>query len=142
MYIRKYQAEDLEKVLEVWYDSSVKAHSFIPEEFWAAQKNDLREKYLPQAQSWVAVEKGEVVGFISLLGDYIGGLFIAPIYQGKGFGKKLVAKALETRNVLEVGVYKKNVAATNFYKACGFEYVNEERQPETGEIVLNMLLKG
>jgi len=142
MYIRKYQAEDVEKVLDVWYDASIQAHSFISKEFWAAQKKDLREKYLPQAESWVAIEEGEIVGFISLLGDYIGGLFIAPNYQGRGIGKKLVAKALETRKTLEVGVYKKNVAATSFYKACGFEYVNEEFQPETGEIVLNMIMKG
>jgi len=82
MIIRKFEQPETEELIEIWYNASVIAHSFIPKEIWESHKEELRNKYLPIAETWVAEENGILIGFISLLGNYIGGLFVAPTKQG------------------------------------------------------------
>jgi ribosomal protein S18 acetylase RimI-like enzyme len=140
MIIRKFEHRDTEEVVEIWYNASVIAHSFIPKEMWESHKKELRNTYLPIAETWVAEENENLVGFISLLRNYIGGLFIAPKNQGVGVGTKLLEQARVEKGHLSVGVYHKNNQARKFYTKNGFKYLNEEVQPETGEIVINMVL--
>ena len=44
-------------MVRIWYDASVTAHSFIPSSFWALQKNEMKEKYLPLAENLVFEEE-------------------------------------------------------------------------------------
>lgn len=136
--IRKYITFDQEAVIEVWLASSVVAHPFINEEVWKSHTDDLRKKYLPTADTWLWEDGGKIVGFISLIGNYIGGLFILPEWQGKGIGSQLIRLAQKERGSLTVGVYAKNKKAREFYIKCGFFYESEEVQQETGEIVVTM----
>jgi putative acetyltransferase len=140
MIIRKFEYSDTEEIIEIWYSVSVVAHSFIPREMWESHKDELRDKYLPIAETWVAEENSDLIGFISLLGNYIGALFIIPKEQGKGIGTKLIEQARQEKEHLNVGVYSKNIAARRFYKKNGFTYLREEVQPETGEVVINMTI--
>ncbi len=141
MILRQFRDTDTEGLVEIWYNASIIAHSFIPKEMWESHKDDLRSKYLPQAETWVAEENGNLMGFISLLGNYIGGLFVAPAKQGLGIGTHLIGQGKEVKKQLYVGVYSKNNSARRFYKKNGFLYVSQEVQPETGEIVINMALE-
>jgi len=138
--IRKYEEKDREKLAEIWYEASRQNHSFISEELLIKQKGEVLSKYLPEAESWVAVGNDEVLGFISLLDKYIGGLFISPIHQRKGIGTLLIDKVKSEKGSLAVGVYEKNLPARKFYEKLGFKYVNKELQDETNEYVLNMVL--
>lgn len=140
MIIRKFEHSDTEEIVEIWYKASVIAHSFIPKEMWESHKEELRNKYLPVAETLVAEEGGSLIGFISLLENYIGGLFVAPTKQGVGVGTKLIEQARLEKGQLNVGVYDKNIDAKRFYTKNGFIYMNEEVQPETGEIMINMVL--
>ena len=141
MKIRKFVHSDTEELVEIWYNASVIAHSFIPKEMWESHKKVLRNKYLPIAETWVVEESGILIGFISLLGNYIGGLFVAPTKQGIGIGTKLLEQARLEKGHLNVDVYSKNLDARRFYTKNGFVYLSEEVQPETGEIVINMTLE-
>ena len=100
-------------------------------------KDDLRKKYLLVAETWVAEENGELLGFITLFEDYIGGLLVSPTKQGKGTGTKLIEQTKSVRRQLTVGIYSKNERARRFYEKNGFIYFGEEVQLETGEIVIN-----
>lgn len=140
MIIRKFRDTDTEAIIRIWYEASIIAHSFVPKEMWEAYKEELRNKYLPIAQTWVAEEEDEILGFISLLGNYIGGLFIAPAKQGRGIGNKLLEQVKMIKGQLTVGVYSKNEKAKRFYRKNGFKYTGEEVQGETGEVVVNMEL--
>lgn len=142
MVIREYQKKDEEDLVEVWFVTSKVAHNFIAEEVWLAHKDDLRKQYLPMAETWIAEENGELIGFVSLIENYIGGLFVQPVWQGKSVGRSLIDKAKAQRESLTVGVYKKNQQAKRFYARNGFEFVNEEVQEETGEIVEVLEWKG
>lgn len=141
MIIRKLMDSDIEELTEIWYKASIIAHNFIPKEMWESHKDELRYKYLPQAETYVAEHNNHLQGFISLLENYIGGLFVAPDKQGEGIGKSLLEQAKKMKRQLYVGVYSKNINAQKFYVNNGFKTVNQEVQEETGEMVINMVLE-
>lgn len=141
MEIRRFEQHDTETCVEIWYEASILAHDFISKEVWESHKADLRNTYLQISETWVAEEEDQVVGFISLMDHYIGGLFVAPEKQGRGAGTQLIQQAKKEKEHLTVGVYRKNAQGRSFYRKNGFIEVDEELQPETGEIVINMSYK-
>ena len=50
--IRALQKADIERVVDIWLDTNLKAHNFIPGQYW---KNniDLVKEMLPQAEVYV-----------------------------------------------------------------------------------------
>lgn len=139
--IRPYTENDADTLTQIWYQATLAAHSFISKEVWDAHKGDLKTKYLPVADTWVAEEESKPVGFISLMGNYIGGLFIDPSVQGKGTGSLLVKHVQNLNDILTVSVYKKNPRARRFYEKHGFVYQNQEMQEETGQILNELVWK-
>lgn len=136
--IRNYKEADLEEMVEIWYDASVVAHSFIPASFWTSQKSAMKEKYLPLAENFVFEEKGRVTGFISLVGDRVCALFVAPEMQGKGIGRTLLERAKTLKGKLSLKVYRENENAFHFYKKCGFVPAREELDELTGSVQILM----
>jgi putative acetyltransferase len=130
--IRPYQCQDEETVIEVWYAASLIAHDFVPASFWDTQKQDIRNKYLPVAQTWVYEQDGQIVGFMSLLENYIGALFVHPDYQGQGIGTQLIGHAKAMHRVLLLDVFKQNTRSRHFYEKCGFEVTAENIHEATG----------
>lgn len=141
MEVRRFDQQDTDICVEIWYEASIIAHDFIPKEVWESHKDDLRNNYLQISETWVAEEEGQVIGFISLMDHYIGGLFVAPAKQGIGVGTHLIQRAQKEKGNLTVGVYRKNAPGISFYRKNGFIEIDEELQPETSEIVVNMSCK-
>jgi len=130
--IRTYREIDLDEMVEIWYEASVIAHSFIPASFWASQKNAMKERYLLSTENFVFEESGQVSGFISLAGDRVCALFVDPEMQGKGIGSALMEHAKNLKGRLSLMVYRENEKGIHFYKKCGFAEVNEEVDEFTG----------
>jgi putative acetyltransferase len=130
--IRSYRKTDLEEMVRIWYESSVTAHSFVPVSFWTSQKSAMKETYLPLAENFVFEENGKLAGFISLVGERICALFIAPEMQGRGIGSALLEHAKTLRGRLSLKVYRENKRAFCFYKKCGFMATGEEVDEYTG----------
>lgn len=61
------------------------AHSFLPDAFQKQEKKNIRELYLPNADTWVAEFDSHVVGYIALIGNEIGGLFVQPTHHGRNW---------------------------------------------------------
>ncbi len=139
--IRKYQDSDVEAVLSAWENTQEIAHPFLPKDFQAQEKINVRELYLPNAETWVVVDDNEVIGFIALIGNEIGGLFLQPIEHGKKLGKMMVDKAQELHGDLVVEVFKNNLVGRNFYEKYGFKFVEEKKHKQTGEQVLRLEFK-
>lgn len=137
--IRKYRESDQEELLKLWYDVSFVSHPFIPADFWAEHIEVLKEKYLPASDTYVAESKQRIVGFISLMGNYVGALFVADDYQNQGVGTKLLSFCRRLRGNLYVDVYKENARARDFYKRRGFLEKKEKNQEETGCQVITMV---
>lgn len=130
--IRNYRETDLEEIIRIWYDASVIAHSFIPSSFWASNKSAMRDKYLPLAENLVFEEEGKAAGFISLVGEKVCALFVAPEMQGKGIGRALLEHAMVLKGNLSLKVYRENENALRFYEKRGFAAVGEEIDEFTG----------
>jgi GNAT superfamily N-acetyltransferase len=139
MIIRPYTSADEESVLSIWLRSTVEGQDFLPKAFWESKLDDVRTVYLPAAVTFVAEENGRIIGFISLLGTMIGGLFVDTNSQGRGVGTSLVESArVHAAQPLEVEVYEQNERARKFYKKCGFAEHERYLQQETNEILLIM----
>ena len=130
--IRSYRKTDLEEMVKIWYEASVIAHFFIPASFWASQKNAMKEKYLPLAENFVFEEKGQIEGFISLVGKHVCALFVMPEMQGRGIGRALLEYAKTLKGRLALKVYRENESALHFYEKCGFVATGEEIDEYTG----------
>lgn len=119
--IRPYDAAtDLANLSAIWLDASLMAHPFIGKPRLLEQQKLIEAEYLPNSETWVACHGDSALGFISLLGDFVGGLFIAPDRQGQGIGRRLIAHALAQKGALSLEVYTRNEQAMRFYAALGF----------------------
>lgn len=120
MLIRPYAPSDREQLLEVWYQASRVGHPFLSLRDVEDQRAQVRNIYLPQADIWVVVQDDTPVGFIGLLGAFIGGLFVSPSVHKAGIGRSLVEHAARLKGSLEVEVYARNQGALGFYRQMGF----------------------
>ncbi len=130
--IRPLQAPDLARAAEIWLNTNLKAHDFIPAEYWQDHFDQVKQM-LPLAEVYLYEEQGEIQGFIGLSGSYIAGIFVCGQAQSRGIGRKLLDYAKAGKNRLELRVYQKNARAIAFYRREQFEIQAECLDCETGE---------
>lgn len=119
--VRAYSdTADRMRLADIWLEASRVGHPFLAEEDLLAQQAEVRDIYLPQAENWVAEMNGQPAGFIGLIDNFIGGLFVDPGAHGLGLGKVLVLHAARLKGALEVEVYAGNASAVAFYQRMGF----------------------
>ena len=138
--IRKYHENDTDALISIWRAASALSHPFLTEEFLAQEAEDIREIYLPNAETWVTEEQGQPVGHIALAGDEIRGLFLDPSFHGKGLGRALVDHAVALKGPLRVEVFKENAIGRRFYERYGFVLVEEYLHQASGELSLKMAM--
>ena len=138
MNIRQYKTSDLEAVLSSWEAATRLAHPFMTDDFLAQERKNVGEIYMPNTDTWVAELDGNVVGFVALMGNEIGAIFLLPNYHGKGIGKALMDKANELHSSLEVEVFKANAIGRKFYSRYGFEFLDEKHHEPTGQPLLRL----
>ncbi|MCV2402396.1 GNAT family N-acetyltransferase [Marinomonas sp. C2222] len=136
--IRPYTVADLEAVLDSWEVATKLAHPFMTEEFIAKERINVAEIYIPNTQTWVAELEGQVEGFIALMGNEVGAIFLQPNQHKKGIGTMLMDKAQELHGDLEVEVFAVNSIGRNFYTKYGFKEIEEKLHEATGQKVLRM----
>lgn len=127
--IRPFVPTDMDAVLGVWLNASIQAHDFIALDYWVARVDDMQQVYLPASESYVYEDDGEVLGFLSLVGNTLAALFVAPGHQGRGIGARLLEHAKGLRQMLELRVYAANTRSIAFYEKHGFRRLT--RQPDT-----------
>lgn len=119
--IRQYQDDDLQDLMDTWENANQLAHPFLSEAFVAQVRNDIPTLYLPNADTWVVETSNQVVGFIALLGNEIGAIFLQPELHGKKMGKMLMDKAVELHGDLKLEVFKRNTIGREFYSRILFQ---------------------
>ncbi len=139
--IRQYMVSDLDAVLNSWEVATRLAHPFMTDDFIAQEKINVAEIYMPNTDTWVAEFEGEVKGFIALMGNEVGAIFLQPDCHGKGIGKLLMDKAQGLHGDLEVEVFKENSIGRRFYSRYGFELLEEKLHEPTGQQVLRLKFK-
>ena len=136
--IRKHVKNDLEQIMTVWCESSTMAHPFLDSVFVEKVESDMRQLYIPDSETWVYEIGSGIVGFISMIDQEIGGLFVLPKNHSKGIGTKLVNYVSTLHKNLEVEVFEKNEIGRAFYKKYGFNLIREFTHEESGERVLRL----
>jgi putative acetyltransferase len=140
--IREYQEADVEDIMEVWSRANAMAHPFLPVAFVTEVEHAIRNVYLGRAETFVQEKDGRVIGFIALLGNEIGGLFVDPSRHGRGHGKALVDHAVALKGPLKVEVFRDNAAGRRFYERFGFEFVADEFHEPSGHVNRRMAMPG
>ena len=130
--IRKLRKADINKVADIWLDTNIKAHYFIPAQYWK-RNFDLVKELLLQATVYVYEDKQEIQGFVGLSDEYIEGIFVSAEMQSQGIGKILLNYVKGKRNNLLLNVYQKNARAISFYQREGFEIQCNGIDEATGE---------
>ncbi|RDW22110.1 N-acetyltransferase [Oceanobacillus chungangensis] len=133
MNIRLSKKTEVNKLVEIWYEGSLIAHDFIDKDYWKSQQTEMKEKYLPMSETYVISNDNDVVGFVSMVNNYLAALFIDVKHQGEGYGKGLLNFIKRRRENIQLNVYKKNNKAVNFYLENGFVIENESLDEQTGE---------
>lgn len=136
--IRRYRERDLEQLVSAWESASRVAHDFLDEAFLEAERERIRNVYLPASETWVWEEGGRVIGFVSLLGNEVGGIFVDPTAQRRGVGRALMDHARNRRGSLELDVFEKNTIGRSFYARYGFTEIARSTHEETGEVALRL----
>lgn len=139
--IRKYDEQDLDDLLATWEAASEIAHPFLTSEFLASERENIPNVYLPNAETWVYEDGGRVVGFMALIGNEIGAIFVQPSHHRKGIGGRLMDEARELRGELEVDVFAANTIGRAFYARYGFVPVEEKVHEQTGLELLRLRLR-
>ena len=138
--IREYQTKDTDTLVAIWSKANALAHPFLPKDFVAQVADDMRNIYLPKAETWVLEKEDKPIGFIALIDDEIGGLFLDPEHHGKGHGKAMVDHALALKGPLRVEVFKDNAIGRTFYDRNGFTLVEEYLHEPSGSLTLKMAM--
>ena len=138
--IRKFRENDLPSIMQIWFDSNVEVHSFIPEKYWM-DNFEIVKDILPQAEIYVSENLGKISGFIGLNKDYIEGIFVEKNMRSKGIGKQLLNYVKKLKDEIHLSVYQKNYKAISFYQREDFVIQSESIDNDTNEKELLMSWK-
>lgn len=136
--IRKYNESEIPTLMNIWEKSAAIAHPFLDDEFNTMVKKAMQEMYLPNSDTWVYETEVGIVGFISMMNNEIGGLFVDPNRQTKGIGTALVNYMHKFHEELEVEVFDQNKIGKPFYVKNGFTEIKQYIQEETKQKVIRM----
>ena len=136
--IRKMQNTDINRVADIWLKTNLKAHYFIPEQYWTSNYESVKEMML-QAEVYVYEDNKIIQGFVGLSNEYIEGIFVSDEMQSCGIGKLLLDYIKNKKVRLRLNVYQKNTRALSFYQREGFDIQCEGFDGATGEKEYTML---
>lgn len=136
--IREYNESDGERIVDIWAAASRVATPFLSDTFMAEERENIRKIWLLKAETWVFETGGIVAGFISLIGNEVGAIFVHPDFQGAGIGRTLMDHALSHRNELFLDVFAENEIGRGFYERYGFRYEHEHVHDPTGHMLIRL----
>ena len=142
IHIRLSEECDINIIMEIWLESTIRAHSFIEKNYWVNNYDLVKTKYIPYSKTYVYEEGNKIKGFISIIeNNFIGALFVDNNSQGNGIGKKLLDFAKKEYKSLSLAVYKENEKALKFYLREGFSIVKEQVNEDSKRLELMMEYK-
>ena len=128
----------MDSVINIWLEASIISHNFIEKEFWMSKIDDMKEKYIPNSETYVYERNNMILGFFSLFENRLAAIFVSPRFQNQGIGKEMISQAKLLRKKLSLTVYKKNIKSVLFYESIGFERAGESIDEITNQMEIKM----
>ena len=138
--IRTLQKADINSVADIWLDTNLKTHNFIPAQYWKDNFETVKTM-LSQADVYVYENSNKIEGFIGLNENYIAGIFVRNEAQSTGIGKQLLDFIKSIKQQLHLSVYQKNTQAVKFYQRENFHIQCENTDKNTNEKEYIMIWK-
>ncbi len=138
--IRTLQKADINSVADIWLDTNIKTHNFIPAQYWKDNFETVKTM-LSQADVYVYENSNKIEGFIGLNENYIAGIFVRNEAQSTGIGKQLLDFVKSIKQQLHLSVYQKNTQAVKFYQRENFHIQCENTDKNTNEKEYIMIWK-
>ena len=133
--IRLLESKDIDRVMEIWLETSKIAHDFIDESYWEENYDIVKNKYIPMGDTYLYEEDDIIKGFICIINaEFIGAIFMDNKYRGFGIGTKLINFLKNKHEKLRLTVYKDNINSVGFYKAKGFNIITEDLDEATNSV--------
>ncbi|MDR4165059.1 GNAT family N-acetyltransferase [Bacillus paranthracis] len=150
MIIRTFHKEDLEQVLQLFYETvhtiNAKDYNVLQLQAWAPDQLD-RESWLKSLEkniSYVADYNGMIVGF----GDYNEDHYVDRLFTYKDYQRKRIASYIlqkleqEAVNLGHRGIYTEaSITAKPFFESKGFICIKEQKKEHNGQIFINYVMK-
>lgn len=102
------------------------------------ERDKIRTIWLPKAETWIFEADAIVVGFVSLVGNEVGGIFVHPDHQGRGIGRALMDRAASLRDELTLDVFEDNAVGRRFYDRYGFQFEHKHVHERTGHMHIRL----
>jgi GNAT superfamily N-acetyltransferase len=137
--VRRASDDDAAAIAEVWLRAFASAYAFPHAHTDDDVRRWIRDEVVSGKETWVGQDDRGVVGFIALAPGWVEHLYIDPVAQGEGIGRRLLELAMtrDTTGELQLWTFQANDRARRFYARNGFVEVemtegtsNEERQPD------------
>lgn len=125
----------VDQVMQIWLSANLQAHDFVDKGYFTNNFDLVKTEYLPNAITYIYLDKEKVLGFISVVDDaYIGALFVDTKNQNLGVGTKLLQHVKAKHGNMKLKVYKENQRAVQFYQTRGFQIAEETMDDATKKI--------
>jgi GNAT superfamily N-acetyltransferase len=128
--IRNYNKKDLERLKFIVHTTVEKAYTGIyPQEaveyFLNLHSKENMEEDIPKGFTFMLELEGEIIASGSIVGNEIKRVFVLPEYQGRGYGKKIMARIekIALRNGIRRVELCASLPSKDFYLALGYEIV-------------------
>lgn len=135
--IRISTNNDIERIMQIWLDTNISVHKYIPQEYWTSNAKYVKEA-IQEAEVYVYEDNKEIKGFIGINKGHIEGIFVEEKYRNQGIGKELIAYCKNKYDKLTLEVYKKNTKAIKFYEREQFNPIKEDIEAANNEVEILM----
>ena len=137
--IREFKDQDaLEASNLIRKTLSEENSKFYPDSVIEHMCNEFSPKFVvelsKEREFFVAIEKSNIIGTITLIKDYIGTVFVNPDYHGKGIGTKLMEtiENLAKERKIENLKLNSSINAVDFYEKLGYKKGEQSQSEEYG----------
>ncbi len=79
-----------------------------------------------------------MIGFIALIENEVGAIFLSPDHYGKGIGRELMDFAVREKGSVTLEVFKENSIGRKFYDRYGFRPIKEALHKTSGHMTVKM----
>jgi ribosomal protein S18 acetylase RimI-like enzyme len=137
--IRPARADEYDAVARVWMDSWVSTGLEEASQFLLAKLRARVPQEMEKGWSlFVADDRGKLAAMLALHLPklYLDQLFVAPSYQGKSLGRKLLAYSrAQMPDEIHLRCVRENEKAWRWYEREGFVFEQEQVEPMTGFVM-------